>query len=58
MTGLQVDKRPRCKSRGLYSGLPVPCDLHRGHDGKHQWARSHTSEEYEWTDEAPYVKAR
>lgn len=51
-----VDDRPRCTSEGDYFGQPVPCDLHDGHKGKHQWSKPMTFEEYEWTDSRPRVK--
>lgn len=54
---ITLDKRPRCKSRGDFLGDAVPCDLHRGHEGKHLWQRPMSFEEYEWTDEKPSVRA-
>lgn len=51
-----VDTRPRCKSHGDYLGDPVPCDLHKGHDGKHLWQMPMSFEEFVWTDKHKYVK--
>ena len=37
MGDLTLDTRPRCDAEGRYEGGPIPCDLHAGHKGPHEW---------------------
>jgi hypothetical protein len=40
MSEIVLDTRPRCASTGWYLGVPVPCELHLGHDVEgtlHHW---------------------
>ena len=53
---ITIDNRPRCKSRGDYLGLVIPCDLERGHTGRHRWVRPESFQEYEWTNRNRRVK--
>jgi hypothetical protein len=57
MTGrIVIDERPPCKAEGIYAGDPVPCDLHEGHEGKHEWTKPLMGPTYVWTDSRPQVR--